>query len=211
MDEASQLVPFLMGAEEGWEVWDACAAPGGKSLILKELVAPGGKVISSDSSLRRALFLKRRLANAGPPASMLIVADAGAHPPFCLQFDAVLVDAPCSGLGTLRRNPEIKWRFSEDRLAEFHRRQSEILNATCAAVRPGGRLLYATCSTEPEENETVVAEFLERHPDFSRVRPDVPTGIDQWVDAEGLVRTFPTVRLWDGFFAALLKRQANRP
>ncbi len=211
MDEASQLVPFVMGAQEGWEVWDACAAPGGKSAILKELVAPGGKVISSDRSIRRALSLKRHWGRTGVPANMLIVADAAANPPFWVRFDAVLVDAPCSGLGTLRRNPEIKWRFSEDRLAELHRLQAQILNSTCEAVRPGRRLLYATCSTEPEENEGVIAEFLECHPDFSPVRPDVPAGIDHWVDEEGFVRTYPTVRLWDGFFAALLIRQANRP
>ncbi len=211
MDEASQLVPYLMGAEDGWKVWDACAAPGGKSAILRELVAPGGKVTSSDSSIRRTLILKRQLGKAGAPASMLVVADAGGQPPFRVQFDGVLVDAPCSGLGTLRRNPEIKWRFREDRLAALHDRQLEILNATCEAVMPGGRLLYATCSTEPEENEMVVAEFLEQHPDFSRSRPDISAGAGQWVDANGFFRTFPTVRVWDGFFAALLMRHARRP
>ncbi len=211
MDEASQLVPFLIGAEEGWEVWDACAAPGGKSAILQKLVGSGGKVISSDSSIRRTLFMKHQIGKTGAESSMLLVADAGARPPFRARFDAVLVDAPCSGLGTLRRNPEIKWRFSEDRLAELHHLQSGILHAACEAVRPGGRLLYATCSLEPEENETVVAEFLENHAEFSQVRPGVPTAAGPWVDAEGFFRTFPAVRLWDGFFAALLIRKANRP
>ncbi|NWG14232.1 MAG: hypothetical protein HXY20_11925 [Acidobacteria bacterium] len=209
MDEASQLVPFLIGARQGWRVWDACAAPGGKTEILRELVSPGGYVVSGDSSIRRILLLKHRLGGTGSLADMIVVADAGARPPFRTQFDAVLVDAPCSGLGTLRRNPEIKWRLREDLLAHFHRRQSEILHSACQVVRPGGRILYATCSTEPEENETVVAGFLHRHTDFGRIRPEGPAGIGAWVGADGFVRTFPSVRAWDGFFAALLVRQSS--
>lgn len=205
-DEASQLIPFLLGALDGNIIWDACAAPGGKSAVLLEQCGPGGRVISSDLDWRRARRLRTVLANDAGNRFETLVADAGKPSPFRMQFDAVLADVPCSGLGTLRRNPEIKWRFREEWLQVMRRKQGAILDAVAQAVRPGGKLLYSTCSTEPEENEDVIDGFLNSHPEFRIAQPDFPKGIEAWLDEAGIFRSFPGARLWDGFFAALMVR-----
>ncbi len=211
MDEASQLIPYLLGVEPGWRAWDACAAPGGKSSILLELVGETGSVVSSDANVDRAHFMKTVLRAARPGGEgndRILVADAR-RPPFRRLFDAVLVDAPCSGLGTLRRNPEIRWRMSEERLPKYQALQLEILGSAATSVAPGGRLLYSTCSTEPEENEEVVARFLASSPAFALLTPASPTGAETFVDGSGLLRTFPGTRAWDGFFAALFERRRS--
>ena len=206
-DEASQLIPHLFGAISGWRVWDACAAPGGKSAILSSLVGQSGRIVSSDvreDRLARVAVLAKVSAAVNGD---LLVADASEAAPFRFRFDAVLADVPCSGLGTLRRNPEIKWHFKPENLVSLQEKQKKILHAVSQAVRPGGRLLYSTCSTEPEENEQVVESFLQAHHDFCLVPPDSPPGIERWTGNNGLVRTFPSTRLWDGFFAALMIRE----
>ncbi|HQM91520.1 MAG TPA: RsmB/NOP family class I SAM-dependent RNA methyltransferase, partial [Syntrophales bacterium] len=121
-------------------------------------------------------------------------------------FDRVLVDAPCSGLGTLRRNPEIRWHLTERKLAEMPALQGRILHNAAGCVKPGGTLLYSTCSVMPEENDGVVAAFLDRHPGFCPVRPPggFPSGV---LDDRGFFRTFPHRHGTDGFFAALLARR----
>jgi 16S rRNA (cytosine967-C5)-methyltransferase len=199
-DEASQLIPHLLEPVQGLEVWDACGAPGGKSAILVENSA--AYVVSSDLSPQRATRLARTLS--GRVATVIL--DAARTPPFRRQFDAVLADVPCSGLGTLRRNPEIKWRIRLEQLSSFKTAQEQILASVSQAVKSGGRLLYSTCSTEPEENEDVVLGFLSRHPEFKHARPSYPAGIEELLDTDGFMRTFPGTRLWDGFFAALLRR-----
>jgi len=207
-DEASQLIPHLFGAVEGACVWDACAAPGGKSAILLERCGTSGWVISSDLDPSRARRMLDKLSGLGGARSDVLVADAGSPFPFRTRFDAVLADVPCSGLGTLRRNPEIKWRLQEDQLPELSRRERQLLEAVAEAVRIDGMLLYSTCSTEPEENELVVEEFLRSHPEFRIQQPSFPPGIDDWLDPKGMFRSFPSPRLWDGFFAALMVRTA---
>jgi 16S rRNA (cytosine967-C5)-methyltransferase len=136
----------------------------------------------------------------------LLVADASEAAPFRCSFDAVLADVPCSGLGTLRRNPEIKWHFKPESLLSLQEMQKRIVCAVSQTVRPGGRLLYSTCSTEPEEDEEVIQSFLRAHRDFRLLPPDSPPGIERWTGSDGMVRTFPSTRLWDGFFAALMIR-----
>ena len=138
----------------------------------------------------------------------MILLDAAQPIPFKPLFDAVLADVPCSGLGTIRRNPEIKWRFQPKDFTALQDVQKKILHHTSDAVRPGGRLLYSTCSTEPEENEQVVESFLNTHREFSIVRPDFPRGIENWTQPDCMVRTFPSQHLWDGFFAALMLRRS---
>ena len=151
--------------------------------------------------------MARLLRASGEPGVELMVADASRPPPFRAPFDAVLADVPCSGLGTLRRNPEIKWHFRPEDFPSLQRTQKQILGSISAIVRPGGRLLYSTCSTESEENEQVIASFLDSHEDFTMIRPTNPPGIEKWICPDGMVRTFPGTRLWDGFFAALLVRR----
>jgi len=206
-DEASQLIPFLPGPlRPGCLVWDACAAPGGKSALIAEMLGSEGRLVSSDRNLRRAEHLRRFLKNSGAIHPSVIVADARHSPPFSESFDFVLADVPCSGLGTLRRNPEIKWRVCPDDFAALQETQQRILNNIADAVCPGGRLLYSTCSTEPEENERVVENFLKTRTDFRLEKPTHPAGIENWTGNDGMVRTFPGTRLWDGFFAALFVR-----
>ncbi len=205
-DEASQLIPHLLRPLEGMRVWDACAAPGGKTGILARLCGPSGSVTAGDSRQERVSRLVRSLRDAGWANVRVVVADARAAPPFREAFDAVLADVPCSGLGTLRKNPEIKWQFDAGRFEALGETQRRILDRVSCAVRRGGRLLYSTCSTEPEENERIVEDFLSGHPDFRIERPEHPPGIDTWIGADSMVRTFPGRRPWDGFFAALLRR-----
>jgi len=207
MDEASRLIPRLAEVRRGAAVWDACAAPGGKSMILRGMVGDEGLAVASDASLRRTRLLRERLEACGVEMPVL-VADARRQPPFRRRFDAVLVDAPCSGTGTLRRNPEIKWRLFEDRLVKHHETQAAILSSVSEAVAPGGGLLYSTCSTEPEENEMVVDRFLGLHHEFRLCAVEARGEAGSWTDVRGFLRTFPSVRLWDGFFAALLRRRA---
>lgn len=204
-DEASQLIPHLFGDVTGLRIWDACAAPGGKSAILARLAGPSGRLVSSDVRIERAARVAGLLENAA--GTGVLAADAAKPAPFRCRFDAVLVDVPCSGLGTLRRNPEIKWRLQPEQLVLLAHSQSAILDAASETVAEGGRLLYSTCSTEPEENEQIICSFLDRHPGFRLVRPASPPGIERWTGADQMVRTFPSTRLWDGFFAALMLRQ----
>jgi 16S rRNA (cytosine967-C5)-methyltransferase len=207
-DEASQLIPHLLGPSiAGKRVWDACAAPGGKTAILCGLCGAAGRVAASDIHWKRILRLRASLASAGAPNFDILMADAGGSLPFRDGFDAVLADVPCSGLGTLRRNPEIKWNFNPDRLIALSQIQKKILHSVSQAVRSGGRLLYSTCSTEPEENEEVVRDFLKLHPNFMLERPDFPPAVGTCIGEDKMVRTFPGTRRWDGFFAALLIRR----
>jgi len=207
-DEASQLIPHLLGNIHGWNVWDACAAPGGKTAILCARVGESGKVLASDRSGIRIRHVVDSLRHCSRSKFDIIVADAGRPAPFRKLFDAVMVDAPCSGLGTLRRNPEIKWRFRKSDFSSLRKNQLNILDAVSENVRSGGKLLYSTCSTEPEENEQVVERFLNKHSDFRIEKPVYPDGIREWIDCDGMVRTFPGKRLWDGFFAALMVRRS---
>jgi 16S rRNA (cytosine967-C5)-methyltransferase len=209
-DEASQLIPNLLGQDiRGWRIWDACAAPGGKAAILCGKCGDAGRVTASDLREKRLLRMIN-LINGDDRANLhnldVLVADARDVPPFTASFDAVLTDVPCSGLGTLRRNPEIKWHFKPEEFAALQANQKLILEATANAVQSGGFLLYSTCSTEPEENEDVVNSFLTMHLDFSLVRPVYPPPIEVLIGQDKMIRTFPGTYLWDGFFAALMIR-----
>jgi 16S rRNA (cytosine967-C5)-methyltransferase len=205
-DEASQLIPHLLGKISGFKIWDACAAPGGKSAILCGNCGDEGRVIASDLRFERAVAMTWFLKEARSGRAGVIVADASHPAPFRICFDAGLTDVPCSGLGTMRRNPEIKWRFRPSMFPQITRRQQTILHQVSQTIRAGGRLLYSTCSTEPEENEQVVQSFLADHVDFQLQQPMSPAGIERWIGPDRFVRTYPSTRGWDGFFAALLVR-----
>ena len=206
-DEASQLIPWLSGPLiPGIKIWDACAAPGGKSAVFAAMPCEEMLMVSSDKSPRRAEHLRGVLRETAV-APLVLAADARIAPPFRSAFDLVCADVTCSGLGTLRRNPEIKWRICPEDLIVLRETQGQILASVSTALRPGGRLLYSTCSTEPEENERVIKRFLETHPDFRLQAPEYPVGIERWTGKDMMVRTFPASRLWDGFFAALLIKQ----
>jgi len=204
-DEASQLVASLVDARAGESILDIGAAPGGKTTALAAAMGNSGRIVAVDvhpSRLATLVATSDRLAvrNVTP-----LAADASAGLPFDARvvFDRVLVDAPCSGTGTLRRNPEIKWRLTLPDLGRFAALQGALLDTAAARVRPGGRLVYSTCSIEVEEDEDVVRAFLERHVDFTLAGPSAPAGTR--TDC-GFVRTYPHVHGADGFFAAVLER-----
>jgi 16S rRNA (cytosine967-C5)-methyltransferase len=203
--EASLLVGELMGAKPGEAIVDLCAAPGGKTELLREGVGPGGLVVATDRAPSGVL----RLHNRG--LAPIARCDA-AHPPFRAEsFDAVLVDAPCSGLGTLRGHPEIRWRREPRDLAKLARKQGNILAGGASLVRPGGRLVYATCTFVREENEAVVKRFLTEHPEF-QLEPAsevLEAGMRPGITRDGFLETSPLGGDLDGFFAARLRRAAD--
>lgn len=161
-DPATLLAPALLELQPGETAADLCTAPGGKALLLAEALGPADRLVCLDRSAQR---LRRARANL-PPACLLAVADAG-NPPFAAScFDAALLDVPCSNSGVVRRRPDVRWHFSPAALRRLTSLQTRILNAAATLVKPGGRLVYSTCSLEPEENRGQVDTFLSSHPDF---------------------------------------------
>ena len=205
-DEAAQLVAALVEAGPGMRVLDVCAAPGGKTVGLAGDMAGRGVLVAADLRPRRLAVLRATVRRCGAECVRLVRLDAAAPLPFAPTFDRVLVDAPCSGLGTLRSDPDIRWRVTPDRLAPLARRQDAFVTHAAAAVRPGGRLVYATCSGEPEENEHVVARFRRAHPQFRIVRPAAPEAA-RFLDSEGYFRTLPFRDGLQAFFGAVLERK----
>ncbi|MCX6539093.1 MAG: 16S rRNA (cytosine(967)-C(5))-methyltransferase RsmB [Acidobacteria bacterium] len=211
-DESSQLVAAFAGVRAGETVLDTCAAPGGKTSQMAADVEPGGRLVAADIRPRRIRLLVQTLRATGAHAVHVVAADLLTGGPFGPIFDCVLVDAPCSGLATLRRDPDVKWRRAESDLASFADRQCRMLASAAAAVRPGGRLIYSTCSTEPEENEQVVAAFLASHTDFVHEHPlesetDLPPGVMACLDQAGCLRPTPHQHGLEPFFAARLKKK----
>ncbi|HUG52823.1 MAG TPA: transcription antitermination factor NusB [Vicinamibacteria bacterium] len=197
-DQGSQLVAHLAANGSG-AVLDACAAPGGKSTLLGDL---GTSVVAGEYSAPRLATLAGLVARWGTGNVLVVGADAR-RPPFRRPFGGVLLDAPCSGLGTLGRHPDIRWHARKADLAGHAQRQRELLEALAPLVAPEGTLVYAACSIEPEENEQVVGPFLEAHPEFAPAAPP------PWAApfAEGpFLRTRPERDRGDGFFAAPLRR-----
>ncbi|HOB51504.1 MAG TPA: transcription antitermination factor NusB [Acidobacteriota bacterium] len=186
-------------------VADLCAAPGGKSFALS-LRFPDAHVAAMDSHPARLAVLARRAAALGLDRIAVVVGDAAAPPLPAAGFDLVLVDAPCSGTGTLQRNPDLRWKLKEEDILRLSRLQRPILAAAAGLVAPGGILVYATCSAEPEENEAVVDEFLEHA--AGAFRPLPPDAAEtQFITRDGYFRTFPIATEGEGFFAAVMERQ----
>ena len=204
-DLGSMLVARLVAPRPGQTVIDACAAPGGKTTHLAALMENGGRVLAFDVLPQKLETVARQCARLGVTnveTGVLDAARLGARYP--AAADRVLIDAPCSGLGVLRRRPEIRWRVHEEDLAAIAERQRRLLAGAAAAVRPGGRLVYSVCTTEPEEGPEVVAAFLAASPEFE------PVPIDDWpfatADASGTAFLYPHRAGTDGFFVAALRR-----
>jgi 16S rRNA (cytosine967-C5)-methyltransferase len=195
-------------------VVDFCAGAGGKTLLLGALMRSTGRLYAFDVSDKRLARLKPRLARSGL-SNVHPVMISGENDSkvkrLAGKIDRVLVDAPCSGLGTLRRNPDLKWRQTPESVAELARKQADILAGAARLVKAGGRLVYATCSILPEENEAVVDAFLAAHPDFIRVSaPEILArqGIALDCPSEnGDLRLSPQLHGTDGFYAAVMERR----
>jgi 16S rRNA (cytosine967-C5)-methyltransferase len=218
-DEASQAIPLLLGVCPGDCVLDLCAAPGGKTATLVRAAGQKGTVIAADLHAHRLAAMRSQFQRLKIGGVHFVELDATCELPFREAFQRILVDAPCSGTGTLSRHPEIRWRLRAEQLEEFHRLQVAILINAIALLAPGGRLVYSTCSLEPEENEDVVAEALQKSAPLGIRRitsdsaadalkphliPNVnPSG---FFDADSQFRTVPGQYATDGFFAAVLER-----
>ena len=209
-DEASQLVPLLAGARPRSRALDACAAPGGKTLALAAGVARGGVLVASDVSRRRVALLREILGKAGDDRTHVMQFDLERGAPFPAVFDLVLLDAPCTGLGTLRRDVDIRWRRSPEDVRQAAARQGRMIATAASLVAPHGRLVYATCSSEPEENEDVVDGFLAGHADFEPVPTGdlVADGVPaELLDERGRLVTRPDRHELEVFFGAALERR----
>lgn len=211
--EASQLVGLMVAPRPGDRVLDLCAAPGGKTLHMAELMKNRGEIVSRDVNARGVAAIRSQAARLGITIVKAEIADAvgwsTAAGGTVEQFDRVLVDAPCSGLGTLRSHPELKWRrkpSDSQSLAELQRR---ILDAAAPQVKTGGLLTYSTCTVERIENEDVIASFLKRNREFvvDDPRPDLPDATLALVGADYCLRTSPDEHQLDGFFATRLLRR----
>ncbi|HSL23397.1 MAG TPA: 16S rRNA (cytosine(967)-C(5))-methyltransferase RsmB [Vicinamibacterales bacterium] len=208
-DEGSQLVAHMAGARPGERILDSCASPGGKTALMSfEAGGPSG-IVAADVRARRVALLRETLRRARVDAP-IVQLDLRNRPPFLPVFDCVLVDAPCSGLGTVRRDPDIKWRRTEADLAPLAAAQRELLGHAAAAVRRAGRLVYATCSSEPEENEQVVDAFLQANGAFAPAGRGLLEALPRWgalaplCDDGGRLRTLPHAHGLESFFAAVL-------
>jgi 16S rRNA (cytosine967-C5)-methyltransferase len=203
-DEASQLVAEVLDAQGGERVLDTCAAPGSKTTHIAARAKERALVVAGDVYEHRLRTLLETSARQGSQAVRAVAYDAEAGLPFAPgSFDRALVDAPCTGTGTLRRNPEIRWRISASDIAELSARQKRILCNASELVRPGGRLVYSTCSVEAEENEQVVSAFLRERQGFEQIEVQAPASLRC---DNGAARTWPHRDGADGFFIAAFSR-----
>ena len=211
-DEASQIVPHLLDVQPGQRLLDLCAAPGNKTGLLAQWAGPKGLVVACDIHLHRL-----RQFTPPPPRTHVrrVALDGERTLPFAAEFDRILVDAPCSGTGTLRRNPELKWRLQASEIAAMAEKQLRLLDSAAHALKHGGRMVYSTCSMEREENQDVIETFLKTHPEFNllpvredaaRLRPFFLPAAERLFEGEYL-ETSPARDSLDGFFATILVRR----
>jgi 16S rRNA (cytosine967-C5)-methyltransferase len=208
-DEGSQLISQYLDPQPGEQILDLCAGTGGKTTQLAALMCNRGRILALDNLAQKLEALQNLAFRMGATIIEPLCCDGRAKPPaaFMALFDRVLVDAPCTGTGTLRRNPEIKWRLTPEAIPPAVEQQRELLDGAVAYLKQGGTLVYSTCSLLPEENEDQIAAFLTRHPGF---HCEVSTGgvSEDCIDENGFLKTFPHRHNTDGFFAALLRKRA---
>jgi len=208
-DEGSQLISRLVDPQPGETVLDLCAGTGGKTAHLAALMGNRGKILAMDNQEKKLESLRAMNNRLGVTCVETLPRDGREWPPdqFHEAFDRILVDAPCTGLGTLRRNPEIKWRLNPDEIAQATVLQSDLLDGAARYLRKGGCLVYSTCSLLPEENEDNIRAFLSRHGTFRHERR-VTTIPGDCLDRNGFMKTLPHRHDMDGFFAAILVKCA---
>lgn len=205
-DEAATLCGYLLAPQPGERVLDACAAPGGKATHLSELMGDTGEIVALDQSPNRLRLLEANCQRLGLRSIHSLVGDATTID-LDGQFDRIFVDAPCSGLGVLRRHPDAKWRKAPSLIDIMQQQQTAILEHVSHVLKPGGVLVYATCSTEPEENQDVVQAFLTRHPEYRSdpVAAYLPVSAHVFARDEPYFQTWPGPEGVDGFFGVRLQ------
>ena len=210
-DEAAQIITHFLAPRPGEKILDACAGFGGKTGHIAQIMDNQGIVIAADTGGRKleslAADMKKLNINIVKTRAINIIKSSIKD--FDFYFDRVLVDAPCTGLGVLRRNPDTKWKRSRNDMKRLGSKQKKILNASASLVKPGGILVYAVCSCETEENENVIQHFLDRRKDFSIDTEFEPSGYDQLITQKGFLKTYPEINNMDGFFAARLIRNVR--
>ena len=207
-DEGSQCISYLVSPKENETVLDICAGTGGKTTHLAAILKNKGQIVAVDRDSENISELKKETVRMGITTIATQTADLSISLPASLKerFDHVLVDAPCSGTGTLRRNPEIKWRIRPEDLPNYTAVQKLILRNAALALKKGGRLIYSTCSLLPEENEYIIDDFIKSNKRFSLYKP--PSLIKpQLLDKRYFYHTYPQANNMDGFFGVILKCQ----
>jgi len=216
-DEASQIISSLLDVQPGMKVLDACAAPGGKTTHLAQLMKNQGQIIALDLSIAKTKILRKNCLRLGASIGQIICADSTRPLPLraSLFFDRILIDAPCSGLGTLHRHPDIKWRRGPEDIHRLSLLQLTLLENLGAYLKQGGILIYSTCTMTKEENDLVVEKFLRQHKDFilEDLRDFVSPSWKMMINGQGYLRTYPDFILpqgeyrLDGFFAARMRKR----
>jgi 16S rRNA (cytosine967-C5)-methyltransferase len=212
-DEAAQLITYLLNPLQGERILDACAAPGGKTTHIAGLMKDKGEIVAVESDVKRIKKLEENISKSGVKSVRIIQGDITTLKDIGF-FDKILLDAPCSSTGVIRRNPDVKYRHTAKDLLRYGEMQNGMLNAISQFLKPGGILVYSVCSTEPEEGEDVIKKFLHENHNFSIIEGD--QFLEPWEflnffairDGHGnlFYRTFPHKHEMDGFFAARLKR-----
>jgi 16S rRNA (cytosine967-C5)-methyltransferase len=204
-DESGGLAVELLDPQPGERIIDLCSAPGGKTMFIGELMKNIGEIIAVDRYETRLNMVKNAAQRLGVANAHFVVADAASIqlPP----ADKVLVDAPCSGLGVLAKKPDAKWRREPEDIRDLVKLQRSILENATTLVKPGGRIVYSTCTMEPEENFDLIREFLTNHQDFSIEPPGEIIPKDA-ISAHGYIETFPHRHGMDGSFAIRLKKNS---
>jgi 16S rRNA (cytosine967-C5)-methyltransferase len=213
-DEGSQMIAYLTGAKPGMQVLDYCAGAGGKTLALANMMQVKGRIVAMDTEAGRLAKARERFRRAHVTDIIEVrpLSDEQHRKWLKRQkgtFDVLLLDVPCTGSGTWRRNPDMRWRQYGPDLAELMQTQEEIMEKTAITVKPGGRMVYATCSLFPAENEDRVNAFLAAHPEFEAVpvQEAWPEGAAPYPGPGPYMRLSPSKSGTDGFFAAVLKRK----
>lgn len=209
-DEAAQLVSHLLNPKPGETVLDACAGLGGKTGHMAQLMKNSGTIIAVDRDDKKLEKLKLEMIRLG--VSIVSTRQQDLSLPLPQEslplFDGILLDAPCSSLGVLRRNPDIKWSMHPHKIEVLKKVQVQMLNQMARFIKPSGRIVYAVCSTETEENEMVIKEFLKNHNEFAieKDADKIPEPLQALLDTNGYIKTFPHHHHMDSFFSVLLKR-----
>ncbi|RMG66339.1 MAG: 16S rRNA (cytosine(967)-C(5))-methyltransferase RsmB [Calditrichaeota bacterium] len=208
IQDVSTGIPVrLLQPRPGETILDMCAAPGGKSNYIAELMNNKGRLVTLERHLHRAKMLADNLRRFGVDCATTVCADALACPT-TLRFDRILLDAPCSGLGVLQKRVDLKWKRSQQDIENMSQLQLRLLDCAAQLLKPGGRLVYSTCTIDPQENEQVVQQFLETHPEFvsEELSGELPA---QYLWSKCFVRTFPHRHKMDGSFAVRLYKKAR--
>ncbi|MBP0018997.1 MAG: 16S rRNA (cytosine(967)-C(5))-methyltransferase [Cyanobacteria bacterium SBLK] len=205
-DSSAQLVTYLLDPQPGETIIDACAAPGGKTTHIAELIGDRGRILAIDRAESRLGKVRQNSQRLQFNSIEIHAGDSCDLPELTGSCDRVLLDAPCSGLGTLHRHPDIRWRQNPDKLLQLIALQQNLLESTATWVKPGGVLVYATCTLNPSENEEIIESFLQSHPQWAIEKPAIAFPFSAFASSRGWLKIFPVEQGMDGFFMVKLLR-----